>query len=71
MVEKQQKEAQRNAELHPFGAGRIYRTQPVGPVSDEEREALFRELDKNGLIKGPDVLPHGGPAPLRPSVKLD
>jgi hypothetical protein len=32
---------------------------------------LEQELDKNGPIKGPDVLPNGGPAPLRPSVKLD
>jgi thiol-disulfide isomerase/thioredoxin len=75
--EKQQKEqaeaARRNAELHPFGAGRIVRrgSNPLDQLSDEEREALFRELDKNGPVKGPDVLPNGGPAPLRPSVKLD
>ena len=70
--EKQQKEAQRNAELNPWGAGRINRGgNPLDQLSDEEREALFRELDKNGMIKGPDVLPHGGPAPLRPAVKLD
>ena len=31
---------------------------------------LLKELDKNGPIKGPDVLPHGGGA-VRPSVKLD
>ena len=70
--EKQQKEAQRNAELNPWGAGRINRGgNPLDQLSDEERDALFRELDKNGMIKGPDVLPHGGPAPLRPAVKLD
>lgn len=75
--ERQQKEleeaaARRNAELHPFGAGRIRRgSNPVEQLSDEEREALFRELDKNGPIKGPDVLPNGGPAPLRNHVKRD
>ena len=62
--ERQQKAAQRNAELHPWGAGRINRTVQPDPE-------LLKELDKNGMIKGPDVLPHGGPAPLRPSVKLD
>ena len=57
----------------PWGAGRINRRgdNPLNNLSDEEREALFRELDKNGPIKGPDVLPNGGPAPLRPSVKRD
>lgn len=75
--EKQQKEreeaaARRNAELHPFGAGRIVRRgNPLDELSDEERDALFRELDKNGPIQGPDVLPNGGPAPLRRAVKLD
>ena len=60
------------AVMNPWGAGRINRgDNPLDQLSDEEREALFRELDKNGMIKGPDVLPHGGPAPLRPSVKLD
>ena len=62
--ERQQKEAQRNAQLNPWGAGRLNRN--VQPS-----EELLRELDKNGPVKGPDVLPHGGPAPLRPSVKLD
>jgi len=62
--ERQQKEAQRNAELNPWGAGRLNRN--IQPYPE-----LLRELDKNGPIKGPDVLPHGGPAPLRPSVKLD
>jgi len=62
--ERQQKEAQRNAELNPWGAGRLNRSIQPDPE-------LLRELDKNGPIKGPDVLPHGGPAPLRPSVKLD
>ena len=62
--ERQQKAAQRNAELNPWGAGRINRTVQPDPE-------LLKELDKNGMIKGPDVLPHGGPAPLRPSVKLD
>ena len=60
------------AVMNPWGAGRINRRDnPLDQLSDEEREALFRELDKNGPIKGPDVLPNGGPAPLRPSVKLD
>ena len=61
------------AVMNPWGAGRIYRLgdNPLDNLSDEEREALFRELDKNGPIQGPDVLPHGGPAPLRRSVKLD
>ena len=62
--ERQQKEAQRNAELNPWGAGRINRNIQPDPE-------LLRELDKNGPIKGPDVLPNGGPAPLRRSVKLD
>ena len=65
--EKQQREAEanrRNATLNPWGAGRINRN--VQPDPD-----LLRELDQNGLIKGPDVLPNGGPAPFRPSVKLD
>ena len=84
--EKQQKEleeARRNqaapgtgivnpAVMNPWGTGRINRRDnPLDNLSDEEREALFRELDKNGLIKGPDVLPNGGPAPLRRSVKID
>ena len=61
------------AVMNPWGAGRIQRRgdNPLDNLSDEEREALFRELDKNGLIQGPDVLPNGGPAPLRRSVKLD
>ena len=61
------------AVMNPWGAGRIQRRgdNPLDNLSDEEREALFRELDKNGSIKGPDVLPNGGPAPLRRSVKLD
>ena len=62
--ERQQKEAQRNAERNPWGAGRLNRNIQPDPE-------LLKELDKNGMIKGPDVLPHGGPAPLRPSVKLD
>lgn len=61
------------ANRNPWGAGRINRRgdNPLNNLSDEEREALFRELDKNGPIQGPDVLPNGGPAPLRPSVKRD
>ncbi len=57
----------------PWGAGRIRRRgdNPLNSLSDEEREALFRELDKNGPINGPDVLPNGGPAPLRNHVKRD
>ena len=58
----------------PWGAGRINRrgaNNPINNLSDEEREALFRELDKNGPIKGPDVLPNGGPAPIRTHVKRD
>ena len=69
--EKQQKEAEarrRNAELNPWGAGRINRN-PVQPVQRDPE--LMRELDKNGPIKGPDVLPNGGPAPYRPAVKRD
>ena len=85
--EKQQKELEESWEkfsspgivspavMNPWGAGRIRlrgdNSNPLDNLSDEEREALFRELDKNGPIKGPDVLPNGGPAPLRPSVKLD
>ena len=59
--------------MNPWGTGRLNRRgdNPLDQLSDEERDALFRELDKNGLIKGPDVLPNGGPAPLRPSVKRD
>lgn len=61
------------ANRNPWGTGRIRRQggNPLNNLSDEEREALFRELDKNGPIQGPDVLPNGGPAPLRPSVKRD
>ena len=61
------------AVMNPWGAGRLNRRgdNPLDNLSDEERDALFRELDKNGPIKGPDVLPNGGPAPLRPSVKRD
>ena len=61
------------ANRNPWGAGRINRRgdNPLNNLSDEEREALFRELDKNGPIQGPDVLPNGGPAPLRNHVKLD
>jgi thiol-disulfide isomerase/thioredoxin len=61
------------ANRNPWGTGRIRRQggNPLDNLSDEEREALFRELDKNGPIQGPDVLPNGGPAPLRPSVKRD
>ena len=57
----------------PWGAGRIRRQgdNPLNNLSDEEREALFRELDANGPIKGPDVLPNGGPAPIRNHVKRD
>ena len=62
--EKQQKEAQRNAELNPWGAGRLNRSIQPDPE-------LLRELDKNGPVMRPDVLPNGGPAPLRPSVKRD
>lgn len=84
--QKQQKELEESWEKYstpgivepsvmtPWGAGRINRTRNANPLdnlSDEERDALFRELDKNGPIKGPDVLPNGGPAPLRPSVKRD
>ncbi len=59
---------------NPWGTGRINRRgngNPLDNLSDEEREALFRGLDANGPVKGPDVLPNGGPAPLRRSVKLD
>ena len=62
------------AVMNPWGAGRINRRgngNPLDNLSDEERKALFRELDKNGPIQGLDVLPNGGPAPLRRSVKLD
>ena len=61
------------ANRNPWGAGRIRRQgdNPLNNLSDEEREALFRELDKNGPIKGPDVLPNGGPAPIRNHVKRD
>lgn len=85
--EKQQKELEESLEKYsspgiidpatanrnPWGAGRINRRgdNPLNNLSDEEREALFRELDKNGPIQGPDVLPNGGPAPLRNHVKLD
>ena len=58
------------AVMPPWGAGRINRRvngNPLDNLSPEERDALFRELDKNGPIQGPDVLPHG----IRPSVKLD
>ena len=58
------------AVMTPWGAGRINRRgngNPLDNLSPEERDALFRELDKNGPIQGPDVLPHG----IRPSVKLD
>ena len=58
----------------PWGAGRINRrgdNNPLNNLTDEERDALFRELDKNGPIKGPDVLPNGGPAPIRTHVKRD
>ena len=48
----------------PWGAGRINRNIQPDPE-------LLRELDKNGPIKGPDVLPNGGPAPYRPAVKRD
>ena len=71
--QKQEEAARRNAELHPFGAGRIY-TRQYHPewADDPEMQKLMEDLDKNGqVIKGPDVLPHGGPAPLRPSVKRD
>lgn len=64
-------ELNRNANA-PWGAGRIpQRGNPLDQMSNEEREALFRELDKNGPVKGPDVLPNGGPAPYRPAVKRD
>ena len=75
--EKQMKELEeankRNAELHPLGAGRIFRSNYHPEWSDDpEMQKLMQDLDKNGqVIKGPDVLPHGGPAPLRPSVKRD
>ncbi len=61
------------ANRNPWGAGRIRSRgdSPLNNLSDEEREALFRELDKNGPIQGPDVLPNGGPAPLRNHVKRD
>lgn len=61
------------ANRNPWGTGRIRSRgdSPLNNLSDEEREALFRELDKNGPIKGPDVLPNGGPAPLRNHVKRD
>ena len=86
-IEKQQKEleeARRKqaapgsgivnpAVMNPWSAGRINRRgdNPLDQLSDEEREALFRELDGNGPIQGPDVLPNGGPAPLRNHVKRD
>ncbi len=63
-IERQQKEAQRRAERTPWGAGRVNR-----PIQRDPE--LLKELDEMGPIQGPDVLPHGGPAPLRPSVKLD
>ena len=56
-------ELNRNANT-PWGAGRINRNIQPDPE-------LLRELDKNGPIKGPDVLPNGGPAPLRNHVKRD
>ena len=61
------------AVMNPWGAGRINRRgdNPLDQLSDEEREALFRELDSHGPIQGPDVLPNGGPAPLRNHVKRD
>ena len=61
------------AVMNPWGAGRINRRgdNPLNNLSDEEREALFRGLDANGPIQGPDVLPNGGPAPLRNHVKRD
>ena len=62
-IERQQKEAQRRAERTPWGAGRVNRTIQRDPE-------LLKELDENGPIQGPDVLPHGGRA-VRPSVKLD
>ena len=70
--QKQEEAARRNAELHPFGAGRIY-TRQYHPewTDDPEMQKLMQDLDKNGPIKGPDVLPNGGPAPLRNHVKRD
>ena len=61
------------AVMNPWGAGRINRRgdNPLDQLSDEEREALFRELDSHGPVRGPDVLPNGGPAPLRNHVKRD
>jgi len=62
------------ANRNPWGAGRLNRRRgdnPLDNLSDEEREALFRGLDANGPIQGPDVLPNGGPAPLRNHVKRD
>ena len=58
------------ANRNPWGAGRINRRgngNPLDNLSPEEREALFRGLDANGPIQGPDVLPHG----IRPAVKRD
>ena len=62
------------AVMNPWGAGRINRrgnANPLDNLSPEEREALFRGLAANGPIQGPDVLPNGGPAPLRNHVKRD
>ena len=64
--QRQQEAAQRNAVMNPWGAGRLNNGAPIQP--DPE---LLRELDKNGPIMGPDVLPHGGPAPYRLPVKRD
>lgn len=73
--EKQQKEeeaARRNARLRPLGAGRIYRANYHPEWSDDpELQRVKQDLDKNDPTKGPDTIPNGGPAPLRPSVKRD
>lgn len=70
--EKQQEAARRNAELHPLGAGRIFRANYHPEWTDDpEMGNLMQDLDKNGPVKGPDVLPNGGPAPLRNHVKRD
>ena len=60
------------AELHPLGTGRIYRNNYHPEWSDDpEMKQIMQDLDKNGPIKGPDVLPNGGPAPIRNHVKRD
>ena len=65
--QRRQEAAQRNAVMNPWGAGRL--NNGGAPIQPDPE--LLRELDKNGPIMGPDVLPHGGPAPYRLPVKRD